>query len=94
MRHDARRKIADEEATAERRYAAKMSRHEAYVVEHGNDGAARLTLLKWVIGGLLFAIVGFFVGDESLAEWFRTSVFLMVVCTGIGLYRARYFSRF
>jgi hypothetical protein len=92
IRHEARENIAYDEARQEERYRAKLDRHEAHVSAFGNMGAAKVTLLKWVIGGFVLTLLAAFGSDgpvnfSGLATFFG----LFVV---IGLWRAFYFLRF
>lgn len=72
--------------------ASKIKKRRRYVAHHGDEGAFYKTLVKWMIGAVIWATLSFFgaINDEGFFKAVGAALISFVVVTGVGVARAYY----
>lgn len=90
-RHRTRQELFARDAQNEQNRLQSEANLRAYIEQHGSEGAAKLTLMKWTIAGVVFGIfgvIGSLDGSGGIKEAFGNFVMCVLIFAVIGLYRA------
>ena len=89
-RQEAREDMARKRFWEQEKQVERIITHQTYVnLKGGPEKAFWAMVKKWAVGGLIFAALGvlFSIGDEDFFKNLTGAIYIVILATGIGIYR-------